>query len=98
MELIIKGDESKIKSLEKELRLRAKRHGLEMSIKDVNTIDVKAEIVPPIEPVITNDVLDLVVEDTVETVEDINVEGLDVVIEEPLEPVVEKEVKKASKK
>lgn len=38
MELIIKGDSRRIKILEKELRLRAKKNGLEMSLKDVKEV------------------------------------------------------------
>lgn len=43
MELIIKGDSRRIKILEKELRLRAKKNGFEMSLKDVKDIEVKAK-------------------------------------------------------
>lgn len=45
MELIIKGDSRRIKILEKELRLRAKKNSLEMSLKDVKDIEVKADTV-----------------------------------------------------
>jgi hypothetical protein len=43
MELIIKGDENKLRRLAKEIKLRVKRDGSEISLNKANKPPVKAE-------------------------------------------------------